>query len=593
MARGERVVILAFNDIYVLEQPAGSANGGFVGLCAMIARERRAALDDPDDPAGAVIVCCCGDFMTAAAGLSGRGPQDCGRHMVPLLAEAGVTHVVPGNHEFDRGTHGCALRSAESLFCWLCTNIDAARPETPSPSVAPGPMARLPSVWSAAPRDVAAAALDHIDGRNAPFGAGVRADIVVTRGGHRIALVGFCTPHAPAISSAGDGGASFVAPDEALDAVSPVLDGVDAIVALTHMDLDEDVQFAHHARDRVDIVLGGHEHHVIVDRADGRPPIVKCGSDADHLGRIVLRVGPGCAAGARVESIDLLPNVAAVHGAPATPEEQSARARVGTLLGHLAAQRPKVDLDPDDLTLADTMTLCVFPRATSSVAARSGPCPLADLFCDLLAEADGGDRTLALLQGGGLRGARDYAAGHVFTAGDLRAEMPTMSRCAVRLVAGDRLAAAFEHAVAEMSAGACSGDDDYAPEGAPTRGVPCRPAHSRALLHVSAPWRVVYDPRRPAGCRVVSITCDGAPLAADALYRVVMQQFVARGGDGFHMLVGAPPTPSPIETVFMRRVVADRLLVAAARDPHAALPAGEPYVPRVFATRDSFSVSLP
>ncbi|AGO83266.1 Bifunctional metallophosphatase/5'-nucleotidase [Pandoravirus dulcis] len=593
MARGERVVILAFNDIYVLEQPAGSANGGFVGLCAMIARERRAALDDPDDPAGAVIVCCCGDFMTAAAGLSGRGPQDCGRHMVPLLAEAGVTHVVPGNHEFDRGTHGCALRSAESPFCWLCTNIDATRPENPTASVAPGPMARLPSAWSAAPRDVAAAALDHIDGRDAPFGAGVRSDVVATRGGHRIALVGFCTPHAPAISSAGDGGASFVAPDEALDAVSPALDGVDAVVALTHMDLDEDVQFACHARDRVDVVLGGHEHHVIVDRADGRPPIIKCGSDADHLGRIVLRVGPGCAAGARVESIDLLPNVAAVHGAPATPEEQSARARVGTLLGHLAAQRPKVDLDPDDLTLADTMTLCVFPRATSSVAARSGPCPLADLFCDLLAEADGGDRTLALLQGGGLRGARDYAAGHVFTAGDLRAEMPTMSRCTVRLVAGDRLAAAFEHAVAEMSAGACSGDDDYAPEGAPTRGVPCRPAHSRALLHVSAPWRVVYDPRRPAGCRVVSITCDGAPLAADALYRVVMQQFVARGGDGFHMLVGAPPTPSPIETVFMRRVVADRLLVAAARDPHAALPVGEPYVPRVFATRDSFSVSLP
>lgn len=384
-----------------------------------------------------------------------------------------------------------------------------------------------------------------------------------------------------------------MAPDEALDAVSPALNGADAVVALTHMDLDEDVQFACHARDRVDVVLGGHEHHVIVDRADGRAPIVKCGSDADHLGRIVLRVGPDCAAGARVESVDLLPNVAAVHGAPATPEEQSARARVGTLLGRLAAQRPKADADPDDLTSADTAALCVFSRATSSAAARSGPCPLADLFCGLLAEADGGDRTLVLLQGGGLRGARDYAAGHVFTAGDLRAEMPTMSRCTVRLVAGDRLAAAFEHAVAGMSAGARSGDADNVLEDAVARDVSCRPAHSRALLHISAPWRVVYDPRRPAGCRVMSITCDGVPLAADAHYRVVMQQFVARGGDGFHMLVGAPPTPSPIETVFMRRVVADRLLVAAARDPHGVLPMGEPHAPRVFATCDSLSVSLP
>ncbi|AVK75538.1 Bifunctional metallophosphatase/5'-nucleotidase [Pandoravirus quercus] len=580
MVRGERVVILTFNDIYVLEQPAGGTNGGFVGLCAMIARERQAALDDPDDPAGAVIVCCCGDFMTAAARLSGRGPQDCGRHMVPLLAAAGVTHVVPGNHEFDRGTHGCALRSAESPFCWLCTNIDATRPENPPPSVAPGPMTRLPVVCAS--RDVAISALDHIKDRQPPFGAAVRADMVVTRGGHRVGLVGFCTPHAPMISSAGDGGALFVSPEDAFDAVSPALADLDAVVALTHMDLDEDVQLARHARDRIDIVLGGHEHHVVVDRVEGRAPVVKCGSDADHLGRIVLRVGDE-KSGTRVESIDVLPNVAVGdNDVQATLEERSTRTRVSALLQHLTAQSPKVDIDPSDLVLSDTTALCVFSRATSSTAARSGPCPLADLFCDLLAEADGSEHVLALIQGGALRGARDYPAGHVFTARDMRVEMPTMSRCAVRLVSGDKLAAAFEHAVAGMSAD-MGGQDDVKDDTSAGASAQKGQIHSRALLHVSAPWRVVYDPRRPVGRRVLSITCDGAPLAADTLYRVIMQQFVARGGDGFHMLVGAPTAPSPIEAVFMRRVVADRLRLAADRDPQGLLPMAEFHTPRVSA----------
>lgn len=574
MTDTERVVLLTFNDLYVLEQPAGSTHGGFAGLCAMIARERRAALDDPDDPAGAVIVCCCGDFMTAGARLSGRGPQDCGRHMVPLLTEAGVTHVVPGNHEFDRGTHGCALRSAESPFCWLCTNVDSTRVENPSPSVAPGPMPRSGSTGSSL------YGVD-IDGRDAPFGAGVRTDVVVTRGGRRIGLVGLCTPRAPAISSAGDGGALFIAPEEAFDAVSPALSTVDAVVALTHMDFDEDARLADHTAGRLDVVLGGHEHFVVVDRAVGRPPIVKCGSDADHLGRIVLRIGRGAN---HIESIDMLPNT--IDAARrATPVEEEARTRINALLDRFKAEVLRAEVDPKDMTNDDAVPLCVFPRPTTSTTARSGPCPLADLFCDLLSEADGGQGSLALIQGGALRGSRDYAAGHVFTVGDLRAEMATMSRCAVRLVSGRDLAAAFEHAVAEMPA-EDDGDDASGADGDDNASDKTRdklPAHCRALLHVSAPWRVVYDPRRPVGRRVVEITRGKAPLSPDALYRVIMQQFLARGGDGFHMLADARPTspPSPIETVFMRRVVADRLLGAASRHPQGVLLMDAPHPPRV------------
>lgn len=568
MRRGERVVILAFNDIYVLDPSPDGSRAGFAALAGMIDRERRAALEDADDPAGAVIVCCCGDFMTAAGLLSGRGPADAGRHMVPLLAAAGVTHVVPGNHEFDRGTRGCALRSAESPFCWLCTNIDAAHVKDASPSSAWGPMPRL---WT--PSACVVALDTAVAGRSVPFGAGVRADVVVTRRGHCVGLVGLCTPHLPSMSSAGDGGAHFVSAERGLDDALGALPGLDAAVALTHMDMDEDVHLAQHARGRLHVILGGHEHCVIVDRTKDRAPIVKCGSDADHLGRVVLRVGDP--SGTCVESIDLLPN--RVDPRAAQDEPSAVESRIKDLLAHFVASRPHDDADPVDMTTDVAVPLCVFAHPLSSVAARSGPCSLANLFCDLLAQWIDGEDTapesspeicqhreppLAIIQGGALRAARDYPAGYVFTAGDLRAEMATASRCTVRLLSGRQLTAAFENAVAQMPA-----PDAPCPQaGAASESGPAPPAHCRSLLHVSAPWRVVYDPRRAPGQRVLSIHRDGVLLGPDSMYRVIMQQFVARGGDGFSMFVDTPVAESAIETVFMRRVIADGLRAAANAD---------------------------
>ncbi|WBR14984.1 5' -nucleotidase [Pandoravirus kuranda] len=585
--RGERVVLLTFNDIYVLDPTPDGSRAGFAALAGMIERERRKALEDADDPAGAVIVCCCGDFMTAAGLLSGRGPADAGRHMVPLLAAAGVTHVVPGNHEFDRGTRGCALRSAESPFCWLCTNIDATRVDQPLGSAASGPMERP---WTPSPCVVA---LDTaVAGRDVPFGAGVRADVVVTRRGHRVGLVGLCTPRVPCMSSAGDGGARFVSAERGFDDAIGVLRDLDAVVALTHMDMDEDVCLARHAGSRLHVILGGHEHCVIVDRADGRAPIVKCGSDADHLGRVVLRVGGSN--GARVESIDLLPN--RVDASVPTRGPDPVESRVRDLLTRLVASRPRDDVDPADMTADLAVPLCVFARPLTSATARSGPCSLADLFCDLLAQWADGDAgavsdspsdaprhretlPLALIQGGALRAARDYPAGHVFTAGDLRAEMATASRCTVRLLTGHQLKAAFENAVAQMPAPEAFGSQADATMTA--ESAPAQQTHCRSLLHVSAPWRMVYDPRRPPGRRVVSIHRGDVPLEPDSVHRVIMQQFVARGGDGFAMFVDTPIAESAIETVFMRRVIADGLLAAV--DPDGVLDLAQSHAPRVVA----------
>jgi 5'-nucleotidase len=55
------------------------------------------------------------------------------------------------------------------------------------------------------------------------------------------------------------------------------------------------------------------------------------------------------------------------------------------------------------------------------------------------------------------------------------------------------------------------------------------------LLQVSG-LRVTYDPSRPKGQRIVALDVAGVPLDLNALYSVVVNSFMAEGGDGFTVL---------------------------------------------------------
>jgi 5'-nucleotidase len=58
---------------------------------------------------------------------------------------------------------------------------------------------------------------------------------------------------------------------------------------------------------------------------------------------------------------------------------------------------------------------------------------------------------------------------------------------------------------------------------------------SRGLLQVSEGFTYQWDDRRPEGSRVVpgSVKLNGAPLEKDTSYRIVTNNFLAEGGDGF------------------------------------------------------------
>src|SRR5258706_16425667 len=57
--------------------------------------------------------------------------------------------------------------------------------------------------------------------------------------------------------------------------------------------------------------------------------------------------------------------------------------------------------------------------------------------------------------------------------------------------------------------------------------------------HVSG-MTIKYDPSKPAGSRVVSVTTDdGTPLSDTRTYNVIVNDFIATGGEGYNAGGGA------------------------------------------------------
>ncbi|HLG43600.1 MAG TPA: 5'-nucleotidase, partial [Nitrospirales bacterium] len=65
------------------------------------------------------------------------------------------------------------------------------------------------------------------------------------------------------------------------------------------------------------------------------------------------------------------------------------------------------------------------------------------------------------------------------------------------------------------------------------------PQASGRFLQVSG-LSYAFDPRAPAGSRVKEIQINGAPLDPGRRYSVVVDQFLAEGGDGYTMFLQIP-----------------------------------------------------
>ncbi|WP_301000907.1 5'-nucleotidase C-terminal domain-containing protein [uncultured Bilophila sp.] len=156
-------------------------------------------------------------------------------------------------------------------------------------------------------------------------------------------------------------------------------------------------------------------------------------------------------------------------------------------------------------------------------ACRSGDCLGGMVTADAMLEyARPYGAVMALCNGGGIRAA--LPAGDI-SRGHLLAMLPFGNTLVLRDYSGEQLRQALEH-------------------GAGQEG-----AKGPRLLQ-AAGLRYVIDGSRPAGQRIVKaevIDAQGKAVLLDPnmRYGVILPDYMARGGDGYAMLGGGQPLPSP------------------------------------------------
>ncbi|MDM7324041.1 MAG: 5'-nucleotidase C-terminal domain-containing protein [Thermus sp.] len=335
---------------------------------------------------------------------------------------------------------------------------------------------------------------------------------VVMVGGEKVGVIGLTTPDTREISNPGPT-VDFLDPYEsAQKAVYELLQkGVNKIVVLSHLGYGEDLKLARRLVG-AQVIVGGHSHtllgsfpHKELAPAGPYPTVVKNPEGKDVL--VVQAWEWGKVVGLLEVTFDAKGEVVAYKGEPflmtpeVSPEDFFAKEAllayaqpVVALMGQVIAQA-KVDL--------------IGERAV----VRRRESNLGNLITDgMVWKTRNAGVRIALQNGGGIRAS--ISKGPI-TVGKVYEVLPFGNTLVVMDLKGKEIKAALENGVSqwEQTAG--------------------------RFLQVSG-LRYAFDLSRPAGDRVVRVEVKAetgyVPLDLEATYRVVVNSFIAAGGDGFTVL---------------------------------------------------------
>lgn len=319
-------------------------------------------------------------------------------------------------------------------------------------------------------------------GSGRPFG-GARADLLLTLGGIKLGVYGLTMPDTAATSSPGPD-VVFTEPLAAARETAARLraQGAQLVVAVTHQMMADDRALAD--KTDVDVILGGHEHEPLVAE-EGKTLITKAGSDGRYVVEVDLWL---TRAGALVERSWTFREVSGrVAPDPAVAE-----------LVNAYAQRMSRELD----TVAGRSATPLEARGTKL---RTQETNLGDFVADLMRERMRTD--VAFLNGGAVRTDRVVPAGPL-TKRDVHSLLPFNNVVMTIELPGRDLRSALEQGLAQAD------------------------RVGGGFLQVAG-LRLKYDPRRPAGERLVQVEVGGQPLDASRAYTVAVSSYLAHGGDGF------------------------------------------------------------
>ncbi|MFO0991739.1 MAG: bifunctional UDP-sugar hydrolase/5'-nucleotidase [Hyphomicrobiales bacterium] len=374
---------------------------------------------------------------------------DKGEHMIALFNMAPPDAFTPGNHEYDFGPEIFLKRMSEAKFPLLAANL----------------------------RDAS--------GKLIP---GFSDTTMIERGGVKIGIVGLTNDESHVVSSPGDLKIAN-ATETGITAAKQLRDGgADLVVALTHSGRFEDNEMlASHA---FDLILSGHDQDLLA-QYDGRTAMAESYEQADYVIAIDLTVDVEDKDGKR--TVAWHPNFRIIDTATVTSDPET-QAKIDELNAELGKELA--------VAIGSTATPLDSRRAT----VRTGEAAIGNLIADAARAAVGAD--IAITNGGGIRGNKEYPAGSKLTRGDVLTELPFGNKNVKVEITGQAVQAALENGVSQVEK------------------VAGRFPQVSGLAFT-------YDPAKPPGQRVTAVTIAGAPLDPAKTYTLATNDYMLGGGDGY------------------------------------------------------------
>lgn len=322
---------------------------------------------------------------------------------------------------------------------------------------------------------------------------GAQASILVEVGPYQVGIFGLTTLGTTVKSSPGP--VTFRPVEEVAAEQSAALReaGADLVIALAHTDTAEDRALLRQGA--VDMLLSGDDHQLRLDFS-GDVLFAESGEQADWVTMIDLTLEEVERRGSM--RFTWSPSFRIMNTAHVAPDAELAAA-AQVYLDQLVEEL--------DVEIGTTATELDSRRATI----RGKEAAIGNLIADAMRAATGAD--VALTNGGGIRANKLYPPGTMLTRRDILSELPFGNKTVVLELTGQDVIEALENGLSKIEDGAG------------------RFPHVAGLI-------VHYDAGRPAGERVLAVTRDGdgAPLDLDATFTMATNDYMAGGGDDYHVL---------------------------------------------------------
>jgi 2',3'-cyclic-nucleotide 2'-phosphodiesterase (5'-nucleotidase family) len=217
------VIFLQVNDVYEI----APLEGGKVGGMARVATVKKQLLQQ--NPNTYTVMA--GDFLNPSVigNIKYDGSRIRGKHMVEVMNAAGVDFATFGNHEFDIKEEELLQRLHESKFKWLSSNVLHRKGDSIQPFTSGTPSVPVPRTFILNATDK--------DGTSI-----------------RIGMLGLTLP---------SNKVDFVVYEDvaakASEAYHTLEKQVDVIIAITHLDIEDDLAVSQQ-NPGIRLLMGGHEH---------------------------------------------------------------------------------------------------------------------------------------------------------------------------------------------------------------------------------------------------------------------------------------------------------------------------------------------